>query len=93
MFQINAKKALLSDGWAKNVLVEISSEGKISKVIKDYNLSQGMNVGILLPSPVNLHSHSFQRSMAGMTEKSAKNYDSFWGWRELMYSFLEQLNP
>ena len=94
MFQINAKKALLSDGWAKNVLVEISNEGKISKVIKDYKLSHGMNVGILLPSPVNVHSHSFQRAIAGLTEnKGIYDKDSFWTWRELMFKFLKHLNP
>ena len=94
MFQINAKKALLSDGWAKNVLVEISNEGKISKVIKNYNLSHGKNVGILLPSPVNVHSHSFQRAIAGLTEnRGVYDKDSFWTWRELMFKFLKHLNP
>ena len=47
----------------------------------------------MLPAMANLHSHSFQRSMAGMTEKRVKKQDSFWSWRKLMYSFLEQLNP
>ena len=66
MFQILRKKALLSDGWAsKMFLVEITNEGKISKVIKNSSSkSHGKNVGILLPSPVNVHSHSLQRAIA-----------------------------
>jgi formimidoylglutamate deiminase len=40
-----------------------------------------------------VHSHSFQRAMAGMTEYRAKGRDNFWSWRELMYRFLDHLTP
>jgi formimidoylglutamate deiminase len=49
---------------------------------------------ILLPAPSNLHSHAFQRAMAGMTEaRGPDKADSFWTWRKLMYRFLETLGP
>ncbi|MFV2002786.1 MAG: amidohydrolase family protein, partial [Paracoccaceae bacterium] len=50
--------------------------------------------GLLLPAPVNLHSHAFQRAMAGLTERRGKDAsDSFWTWRRMMFRFLEQLTP
>lgn len=51
-------------------------------------------VGALLPAPVNLHSHAFQRAMAGMTERRGPNgRDTFWTWRQLMFRFLDALSP
>ncbi|MGM0560927.1 MAG: formimidoylglutamate deiminase, partial [Pseudomonadota bacterium] len=48
----------------------------------------------LLPAPGNLHSHSFQRALAGLTERRGPGgQDSFWTWRQLMYAFLEKLTP
>ena len=41
----------------------------------------------------NLHSHAFQRAMAGLTESRSDTADSFWSWRSRMFSFLEVLNP
>ncbi|MEL7466772.1 MAG: formimidoylglutamate deiminase, partial [Pseudomonadota bacterium] len=55
---------------------------------------EGTEVGALLPAPANLHSHAFQRAMAGMTERRGPaGRDSFWTWRDLMYRFLDQLSP
>ncbi len=50
-------------------------------------------VDTLLPALSNLHSHSFQRAMAGMTEFRAAGRDSFWTWRELMYRFVNRITP
>ncbi|KAA2285803.1 formimidoylglutamate deiminase [Arenimonas fontis] len=41
----------------------------------------------------NLHSHAFQRAMAGLAERLANPEDSFWTWRELMYRFAGRLDP
>ena len=91
-----AKLALISEGWAHNVRISISEDGKItnveSRVMPGPDDLQLRN-RILLPAMANFHSHSFQRSMAGMTEKRVKKQESFWSWRELIYSFLEKLNP
>jgi formimidoylglutamate deiminase len=48
---------------------------------------------VLLPAMPNLHSHAFQRAMAGMTERRGGGDDSFWTWRALMYRFLDLLGP
>lgn len=88
-----AEQALTCDGWRKDVRVEIDASGSISD-IRSLEKPEGKRVGILLPAPTNLHSHAFQRSMAGMTEKRGPNpQDSFWTWRELMFRFLDQLTP
>ncbi|OYV29032.1 MAG: formimidoylglutamate deiminase, partial [Acidocella sp. 20-61-6] len=42
---------------------------------------------------VNLHSHSFQRAMAGLAEVRSTVSDSFWTWRDLMYRFALQMSP
>ena len=46
-----------------------------------------------VPGMPNVHSHAFQRAMAGLTEIAGPGEDSFWTWRELMYRFLERLGP
>ena len=91
-----AELALISEGWAKNVWISVGQDGKITDVkigVDPGPDDRQLRNRILVPAMTNLHSHSFQRSMAGMTEKRVKKQDSFWSWRELMYSFLEQLNP
>jgi formimidoylglutamate deiminase len=47
----------------------------------------------LLPGMVNAHSHAFQRVLRGRTEYRANERDSFWTWRELMYSAATRLRP
>jgi cytosine/adenosine deaminase-related metal-dependent hydrolase len=46
-----------------------------------------------VPGLPNLHSHAFQRAMAGLTERRGAEADSFWTWREQMYRFVERLTP
>ena len=93
MTKIWAKTALLPDGWQDDVLVQIDTAGQIASVRKNAP-KQGDAVDILLASPGNLHSHSFQRAMAGMTESRGEDpTDSFWSWRKLMYQFVENLTP
>ena len=49
--------------------------------------------GIALPGVTNLHSHAFQRGMAGLAEVRGPSHDSFWTWREIMYRFLSAMTP
>jgi len=46
-----------------------------------------------LPGLPNLHSHAFQRAMAGLAERQSDPQDSFWTWRELMYRFAGRVDP
>lgn len=90
---IHAKTALLPDGWANDVRVTLAG-GRIGAVTLGVPKQAGENgVDCLLPAMVNLHSHAFQRAMAGMTEARGEGQDSFWTWRTLMYRFLDRLTP
>ncbi|WP_137112214.1 formimidoylglutamate deiminase [Rhodobacter sp. SY28-1] len=86
---LHATSALLPDGWAKDVRIRIDG-GRIA-VVEPGVAGQGNSV--ILPAPVNLHSHTFQRAMAGLTEARTAGQDSFWTWRALMYRFLDRLRP
>jgi formiminoglutamate deiminase len=48
---------------------------------------------ILIPAMPNLHSHAFQRAMAGLTELKGPTEDNFWSWRDLMYRFALEISP
>ncbi|MCK7612967.1 formimidoylglutamate deiminase [Roseibium sediminicola] len=88
-----AEKALLPGGWAENVAVVFDADGRILSVERD-TAATGQSVGILLPAPSNLHSHAFQRAMAGMSERRGNEpRDSFWTWRQIMFRFLDALTP
>jgi formimidoylglutamate deiminase len=93
MILIFAKRALLKRGWAENVRIDIE-QGSISSITMNTNpVASDVKVDTLLPALSNLHSHSFQRAMAGMTEFRAAGRDSFWTWRELMYRFVNRITP
>lgn len=95
--RLRAEHALLPEGWATNVSIEFDGSGVISAVTVGDALDNSTDVvqcGIVLPAMANLHSHAFQRAMAGMTETRGPDpKDSFWTWRRLMYRFLDQLDP
>lgn len=90
---IHAKRALLGEDWARDVRVSMDG-ARIAGVARDAAAGpDDTRVDTLLPASGNLHSHSFQRAMAGMTEQRASGRDNFWSWRELMYRFLDRLDP
>ena len=88
-----ADQALTASGWANNVKIEVTN-GVISQ-IQVGQTSQGCQLlnGPVLPGMVNLHSHAFQRAMAGLAEVCLDPKDSFWSWRDLMYGLVAKLTP
>lgn len=88
---LHAETALLPEGWARDVRIVIE-DGRIASISPGH-APEGLAHGCLLPAPVNLHSHTFQRAMAGLTEARTAGQDSFWTWRALMYRFLDRLSP
>jgi formiminoglutamate deiminase len=93
MSTLHFKSVLLPDGWAENVRVEIS-EGHFTKVERGVGAGSGdERVGIGLPGLCNVHSHGFQRGMAGLTEYRGPDADNFWSWRECMYRFVSRMLP
>jgi len=93
--RLYAPAALLPRGWADDVLIEIDPAGMIASVASgaDPHRDTERARGPVIPGMPNLHSHAFQRAMAGLTERAASGDDSFWTWREVMYGFLAKLTP
>ena len=89
----HAARALLPHGWARDVRLTVV-DGCIVEVHTGVAAQAGdQRVPVLVPGVPNLHSHAFQRGMAGLTEIGGGDGDSFWSWRELMYRFLAKLVP
>ncbi|HUK10565.1 MAG TPA: formimidoylglutamate deiminase [Stellaceae bacterium] len=86
--------ALLPSGWARHVRLTIDDAGAIARVEVDASEAGAERLaGPVVPGMPNLHSHAFQRGMAGLTEQGGRGGDDFWGWREVMYRFLAALQP
>jgi formimidoylglutamate deiminase len=90
------EEALTPGGFARDVLVTVE-EGIIAKVASGVPSRQRGGAraifGLALPGVGNLHSHSFQRGFAGLTERRGEYEDHFWTWRQEMYRFLARLSP
>ena len=95
MQTVFADAALLSSGWTSDVRVGIGPAGRIAVIEPGASAApRDLRVGALLPAVANLHSHTFQRAMAGLAERRGPgDRDSFWTWRETMYRFLDILSP
>jgi formimidoylglutamate deiminase len=86
--------ALLPGGWATDVAIGVGG-GKIVSIGANLPLTAGMDrqCGVAVPGVANVHSHAFQRAMAGLVETRGPEDDSFWTWREVMYRFLGAMTP
>ena len=93
--RMHAPWALLPSGWARDVTVTIGDDGLIESVALASPVEGAEEAGgPLVPAMPNLHSHAFQRAVAGRTgHGGASGEDSFWTWRQAMYAFLERLDP
>jgi len=84
-------KALLPQGWVRNVRM-VLDQGRLGSVETEASAqSSDERHRIGLPGLPNLHSHAFQRGMAGLTEIRGTTVDSFWTWRDLMYRFVGRM--
>ncbi|UXM96584.1 formimidoylglutamate deiminase (plasmid) [Bartonella sp. HY329] len=96
MQKIFADSALIAKGWQKNVAISIEN-GSITAIDEnayDVNPQQtGAHYKVLVSGMPNLHSHAFQRAMAGYTERRGATPDSFWSWRNEMYRLALAMNP
>jgi formiminoglutamate deiminase len=84
--------ALLPTGWVKNLTLSFE-HGLITSLMPDSNPGTYEHHAIALPGMPNLHSHTFQRAFAGLTEIRTNPTDSFWSWREQMYHFGLAMDP
>ena len=94
MTAIFARKALLPDGWADDVLLRVR-DGLIEEVLRGAAADEAaVSAGCIVPGLCNAHSHAFQRALAGRTEeRSPADQDNFWTWRERMYRLAAVLDP
>ena len=87
------RTALIDSGWADGVRLRIRG-GLIEHIeVGTRAATDDEQHGIGIAGVPNLHSHAFQRAMAGLTETKGPQADSFWTWREVMYRFVERLDP
>lgn len=93
--RIFAPTARLAEGWANDVLIDVDdASGLISAVTPGANrVGAERLAGPVVPAIPNLHSHAFQRGMAGLGETRTAKGDDFWSWREVMYRFLDRVTP
>ena len=87
------ESALLPSGWANDVQVVVSN-GIITKVAAGTAPGAGdERHKLAIPGIASLHSHAFQRGMAGLAETRGNVADTFWTWRETMYRFALAMTP
>lgn len=89
-----APRALLADGWHEDVLITTDASGQITELTPHSLHGTALRLaGSVIPAMANLHSHAFQRAMAGLAEVAGDPQDSFWTWRDLMYRMVQRLSP
>lgn len=94
MFQGHCDYALLPGGWAANVRLTAGADGCWTEIQAGASSDGCIPLGrYVIPGMPNLHSHAFQRAMAGSAERFERPDDSFWSWRELMYRHADRLDP
>ena len=90
--KLHLETALLPDGWRNDVVMTVD-HGVITAIEAAGSGPAERISGVTVPGLPNLHSHAFQRAMAGLTERRGSEADSFWTWREQMYRFVERVTP
>ena len=89
--RLSIASALLPDGWAEEVALDIDSAGDILAVRSEAPAAGRTRVeGVVVPGMPNVHSHAFQRAMAGLAESASAGPD-FWSWRDVMYRFANRV--
>lgn len=77
-------------GWQADAGLDIDAAGRI---VAQRAAEPTASDRWIVPGIANLHSHAFQRAMAGMAERQTNPADSFWTWRETMYRFAARFDP
>ena len=75
-------------------MISVDPSGDIVDMATDDVVTTARLVnGAAIPGMPNVHSHAFQRAMAGLAERRSSHEDSFWSWREAMYQLAGRMTP
>lgn len=87
------ERAWIGNGWKRDVRLGVA-DGRIASIETGAPAApEDERHRVALPGLCNVHSHGFQRGMAGLSERRSRPDDNFWSWREIMYRFLDRLTP
>jgi formimidoylglutamate deiminase len=90
---LHLDQARLPGGWARDVRLTVT-DSVITAVEAGADPAGAHRLkGATVPAITNLHSHAFQRAMAGLAERARAGVEDFWAWREAMYRFLDRITP
>ncbi|MFC3710955.1 formimidoylglutamate deiminase [Sphingoaurantiacus capsulatus] len=78
-----------AQGWTENARLQITN----GKFVEIGGAGGSPLPGAVIPAMPNLHSHAFQRAIAGITEVRSPSGGDFWTWRQAMYGSLDRLTP
>ena len=93
MSTLHFGSALLPSGWADDVQVVVT-DGTIARLTAGTAPTiHDERHALAIPGMASLHSHAFQRGMAGLAEARGDSTDTFWTWRETMYRFALEMTP
>ncbi len=95
MPRVRLDHALVGADWRRDALLEWDDAGGIVSITPDAAATPGVETieGAAVPGIANLHSHTFQRAIAGVSESLGVGGDTFWTWRRAMYRAVERLTP
>jgi formimidoylglutamate deiminase len=92
--RFHCRHVLLPDGWREGVTLVVAASGEIAEVGPLAAGEPGIRLeGWVVPGMPDLHSHAFQRAMAGAAEHAGTQGDDFWSWRESMYALASRIDP
>lgn len=91
--RLHARHVWQAEGWQAGVSLAVDADGRLAATTDAAPAAADPLVDWVLPGMPNLHSHAFQRAMAGLAERRGRGEDSFWSWRETMYGFAATIGP
>ena len=90
---LRARRAWTPSGW-QTLALDVDDRGRFaSTATAAASAAVAIPSHCVVPGIANLHSHAFQRAMAGLAERRGSDTDSFWSWRETMYAFASRITP
>ena len=91
---IFCKTLLHGKQWRNDVILSLDPDGIITGIEQGSKQDSNEIIsGIVVPGMPNVHSHAFQRAIAGRTGPGGEHQDSFWSWREAMYRCANHISP